>query len=250
MRRRTRTLHTGALAAIALLAVATGACGVFAEQPVVASPTPLVQPNVLVNPGFEAGADPWFAPSPDWQPFSVDNLRPRTGTLSLDLQIAADGRTAPSAVSGAAQRIQEDVFPEFLSGYYFVDAWQPGEAVPYLSVTLSIVGGDDPDGAAIHELRLMLAGARQALRPLESGAYVFLSRDEPAIGEWVYFAYPVLEAVRSALGWDPLGWQYVDVAFELRYDRERPAASGAARVYYDDLYLGPQALSPNPPDGD
>jgi hypothetical protein len=129
-----------------------------------------------------------------------------------------------------------------VSGYYFVDAWEPGDADPYIGVTLSIHGGNNPDGSSIHELRLVLAGTTAPPPPVAGAAYVFLSRDEPATGGWKYFAYPVLEAVRTRLGWDPIGWEHIDLSFELRYAAAEPSTPGAARVYFDDLYLGPQQL--------
>jgi hypothetical protein len=228
-----------------LCALLFAACGVFAEQPSVAPPTPLIQPNVLANPGFEDGADPWYAGAPDWQPFTVNNARPRSGALSLELDLRGDEQAPGAAIAGATQRLQGDAFAEFISGYYYVDDWQPAQGFQYLDVVITINGGNHPDGAAVHELHLLLAGAPEEPASLTSGQSVFLSRDEPAVGEWVYFSYPVLEAIRTHLGWDPIGWESIDVALTVRYDQKTPGAAAAATVYYDDLYFGPQVFNPN-----
>jgi len=247
MWRRTWSVHPGALAAVVLVALLSAACGVFAEQPVIASPTPLIHPNVLVNSGFESGAEPWFAreSSAGLPVVQLTDQAARSGDFSLALSIDSSPEQT-SAVSQAVQRIQGDVFPEFVSGYYYVADWEPGDASQYVAFTVSIQGGNHPDGTDVHELRFVLAGAAGEPEPPADGAYVFLSRDEPAKGEWTYFAYPLLEAVRTRLDWDPIGWEHIDLSFEVRYDQKPSDATATATVRFDDLYFGPQVFSPNP----
>ncbi|MEX2224969.1 MAG: hypothetical protein WEB52_00815 [Dehalococcoidia bacterium] len=249
MRRRWRLGQRGALAIAGLGAFACAACGVFAEQPVIAAPTPAVQPNVLQNAGFEQGADPWFAASPDRQ-FRVTNLKPGTGTLSLRLELPAGDAAPGPRIAGATQRIVSDTFPEFVSGYYYVDSWESPGMSPYVEFVVSIRGGGHPDGSELHEVHFMLGGAAREPFTSPTEAFVFLSRDEPSTGQWTYFSYPVPEAIRSRLGWDPIGWEYLELSLAVR-DREG-AADGAAvaDVYFDDLYLGPQLFNPNRPEDD
>lgn len=209
-------------------------CGLLEESPPVASPPPPAS-NVLRNPGFEDGALPWEAPS-GVQPFAIDGEQARTATHSLALR--ADGRS-----SAATQRLDVPEIPEFLSGFYRVDEW-PDAGLQYLQVVISVTGGDFGDTLPLHEVRIVIAGTGVAPAAPEGSAVVFLSREEPEVGEWTYFSYPLRQAFNTRLGKTPASWS------ELRVRMEAYSQGGdGVTVWFDDLFAGPQLDNPNaPPD--
>jgi hypothetical protein len=249
-RRRGRFGLIGAVATAAACALASAGCGVFAEEPIVPTATPQDHGNAVQNAGFEDGAEPWHGRElPDWRPFAVSDVRPRTGDLSLSLELSGGAEDQGSRVAGAVQRVASDAFPEFLSGYYYVEDWEHSGVRPYLEFVVSVYGGNHPDGGGLHEARFVIAGAPREPFTLLNGRFIFLSRDDPEPGEWTYFSYPVLETIRTHLGWDPSGWEYVELSLELRYDEKGAGSTASAHVYFDDLYVGPQIFNPNrPPD--
>jgi hypothetical protein len=244
IRRWWRFGRLGAVAA--LCACASAACGVFAEQPVIATPTPAVHGNILSNAGFEDGSEPWQTRDRgDWRPFAVSDALARTGANSLQLALNGEAGAEGSQVVGAVQRLNGDAFPEFVAGFYYVDEWQSAETSPYIEFVVTIYGGNHPDGLPVHEARFIIAGASREPFTLLDGQFIFLSRNQPAKGEWTYFSYPILEAIRKRLVWDPAGWESLELSLEVRYD-EKPAGEViGAEVYFDDVYLGSQLLNPN-----
>jgi hypothetical protein len=240
----------GVLAAVSCGIVASTACGVFAEQPVVSTPTAVLDPNRLQNAGFESGEAPWYAlEQGEWRRFAIADGFARTGEHSLKLELRGEEAAERTRIAGAIQRIEGGApFPEFLSGYYYVDRWEPIEPFQYLQFVVSIHGGNHPDGGDIHQVRFIVAGAQRPPFTLSNAVFLFLRRGQPDIGEWTYFSYPILDAVRTRLGWDPVDWEFIEVFFEVRYDQKTIGTVAAADVYYDDLYIGQQALNPNRPD--
>jgi hypothetical protein len=235
-----------------VLAVAGAACGVFAEQPVIATPTPAFDANALDNAGFENGPEPWYVREQEgWSSFTIADAMAHTGAHSLKLELRGDEQDVRTGIAGAIQRIEGDVFPEYISGYYYVDHWQSIEPFQYLQFVVSVHGGDHPDGGDIHQIRVPIAGAPRQPFDLSNAQFLFLSRDDPKVGEWTYFSYPILDGFSTRLGWDPVGWDYIEVFFETRYDQKLEGTTASADVYFDDLYMGPQTFNPNrPPEDD
>ncbi len=129
-------------------------------------------------------------------------------------------------------------FPEFLSGFYRVDAW-PGDGA-YLRFTVYA-----PTGAfeAAPEIWFIIAGSAPAPSETSLAPTVFLSRAAPVIGEWTYFAYPLRQAFLDNVAAIPATWASIQVSVELR-----SGADGAeATAYFDDIYLGTQIGNPNRP---
>jgi hypothetical protein len=209
------------------------ACGVFDESPVVPAPTPSGE-NLLADGGFEGGATAWTA-FPPAGAHEVTSSAAHGGASSMAL------RLSPSVSQLAVtQVLNPSTFPEFVSGFYRVDQW-PEEGA-FLQFVVSARGAA-PDET--REVRFVIAGVSTA--PDEENSplvrYVFLSRDDPVVGEWTYFAYPVRYAFQVTTGRVPEAWTSIDVSVEAR------SLTGAieSTAYFDDLYAGPQAGNPNRP---
>ncbi len=238
------------LAALAAAPLIAG-CGLLDELPPIPTPTPSAA-NLLQNPGFENGADPWFALQQDtWRPFEISDSVARTGEHSLGLDLQGEDDAIATRIVGAIQPISATVFPEYVSGFYRVDDWQPQATFQYLQFVIVVRGGDFGDDFGIHEMRFPIAGIDREPFLLSNARFLFLSREAPKLRKWVYFGYPVRQAFATRLGRVPERWDSIEAFFEVRYDgktAEQPATS--ARVYFDDLYAGPLLDNPNHPDGD
>lgn len=243
---RTRLL----LVTVILLGISSARCGLFEELPPVPTPVAPADENRIVNSGFEAGAEPWRTlDSPAWAPFEITDSVSRSGDRSLALTLTGGEADTGTRIVGAIQDVRSFGFPEFVSGYYRVDSWNPSAAFQYLQFVLIVRGGDFGDSFPLHEIRFPIAGATRQPFELSNARFVFLSRDPPELGEWVYFSYPVARAFERQWGVVPQTWESLEVLFEVRYDGKTPEQSPTgAQVYFDDLYLGPQLLNPNRPD--
>jgi hypothetical protein len=248
MHSRPRRLAVTLLATCVVFILA--GCGLFEELPPLPTFTPDDE-NTLANAGFEDGADPWRAQQdPAWVPFSISDSVARSGDSSLSLDLSAQPGDAATRVAGAIQTVNAGAFPEFLSGYYRVDDWQPSEPFQYLQVVVVVRGAEFGDGVPAHEVRFVVAGAPRQPFDVSNAKFVFLSRAAPDTGRWTYFSYPVKQAFEYQWGRAPETWESIETFVEVRYDgRTSDAPAASARVYFDDLYLGPQIFNPNPPDG-
>ena len=213
-----------AVAALALLA--TG-CGLYKDQPYpVATPTATAT-NLLRNPGFE-DTTAWTAS--EQGAFSVSGEQRRSGGESGEL------RGTNKSVAVSQPLADGTVIPEFVSGFYRLDAWKPktdGEIG--FRVTVRAGGAD----FIIH---FAAGGLQEAPGGLPGNEkYVFLTRAAPATGAWTYFGYPVAAAFRDRYGLAATGVQGVAVALELRGD--------GTQAWFDDLYAGSQVGNPNRPGG-
>lgn len=239
-------LRGTAILGVALLAASCG----LSKTP---SPLPtatVVDTNLIANNGFEAGVAPWVAATLPNQPGKTPSISDgvaHAGTHSVELRLTSSGEG--SGVNAASQSVATKDFPEFFAGFYRIDDWQPHALFQYVYFSVNVHGGEFSDPGQPHEVRF-LTGAR--IEPsLEPGVvYVFLSRDAPVVGKWTYFSYPVKTAFEH-FGALPAKWDSVDVSVGVRYDGQQPQdASSSADVFYDDLYLGPQASNPDRlPDG-
>jgi hypothetical protein len=238
------------LVAIASLGAFAAGCGLFEELPPVPTPVAPIDENRIVNGGFEAGAEPWRTlESPSWRPFDISDTVARSGDRSLALTLQGDESETGTRIVGAVQEVRSFGFPEFVSGYYRVDEWQPTASFQYLQFVVIVRGGQFGDAFQLHEIRFPIAGAARQPFELSNSRFVFLSRDPPETGEWTYFSYPLARAFERHWGHVPQTWDSLEVLFEVRYDGKTAEQSPTrAQVYFDDLYLGPQLLNPNRPD--
>lgn len=219
--------------------LASLACGLVRDAEFHPTPTP-VAGNALVNPGFENGSGPWISRSAGApEPIVVAGGVAHAGTQSLLLAI--EPSSPAGAVAGVDQLATTAEFPEFVSGYYFVEQWGNGEGQAYIEFVVAPQGSEPP----VPALRFVLGGLTHEPAERPDTRLVMVSRDDPTMGRWTYFAYPVREAFLQRAGQLPQGWWGMALRLELRYEG---AAAPGARVHFDDLYMGPQAGNPNRPD--
>jgi len=201
-------------------------------------------PNLLANPGFEDGKEPWYSmETSGWgEPFEVSNAVAHSGQYSAHLSLRPPPQPNEHEVLGAVQSLKPSSFPDFLSGFYRVENWKRGTDIQYLQfVVIAIL----PENAGNIQIRYLLAGT--ATEPFEIGnaKFVFLSKEEPKIGEWVHFERNVADDFQQLWGQAPEKVQELRVFFEARYDSPtaiQPDIGGD--VYYDDLYVGPESKAP------
>lgn len=234
--------------ALALAAMLAG-CGLFEDLPPLATPTPEMS-NIVTNPGFEEGGTGWsYRQQPEWHAFGVSDGFARTGSRALELWLRDNASLERTRITGATQILATQEIPEFLSGYYYVDEWQPTATFQYLQMVLSVKGADFEDEFEFHEIRVPLGGIDREPFLLSNARFSFLNRDQPKLREWTYFSFPVRDAFQTVLGRVPAAFESLEVFFEVRYDDKTPAQGETrAHVYYDDLYIGTQAGNPNRPE--
>ncbi len=232
-------------ATLMLASLAFGGCGLLNEETPL--PTAVVpSANVLANAGFEDGEEPWrsFAANP----LTIVDDEAHGGQRSARLELT---RSAPDGDSSiAAQTLNTNQFPEFVSGFYRADDWESGEDTHWLEFTVRVAGGAYGDQLPVHTLRIIIAGVQELPPPVfgiepPGIATTFIRRDDPELREWTYFGYPVREAFLRAFQADPVGWDSVE--FEVSLQCRSNACEPGAAVFFDDLYAGTQAGNTNNP---
>jgi len=237
-----------ALALLAALALIVG-CGEEGGQPVTRLGAD-VPANVFKNGSFESGPSPWISlTTPVWgTPFSVSSDEAHSGTQSALLQLRAASADTGAKVFGVVQEVSPPVFPELLSGYYYVQDWVKTTPKQYLQFVVIAVGANNlAGGFPNYQIRYPLAGITQPPFPISNAKFRFLSKEEPAIGRWVYFERPIYQDFKELWGAAPKGYDKLRILFEVRYDDKTAGTEAKADVLYDDLYLGPAKDNPNRP---
>ncbi len=111
----------------------------------------------------------------------------------------------------------------------------------YLQFVVIVFGATNlPGGYSNHQIRYILAGLQSPPFGIANADFVFLTREDPVIGEWVDFERNLADDFEEAWGAVPENFEKIRVLFEVRYD-DKLAGEGpiASDVYYDDLYMGP-----------
>ena len=245
------------LTLLAILLSSVFACGSGEEEPT-PTPTPEVEPcvpqvpiegqaNLFRNPGLESGEDPWCSIHPP--KFEVSQNHSHSGQSSALLQMQASPETTGAKVYYLVQEVAPQEFPEFISGYCRVEKWTKGTPKQYLQFVVITFGAINmPGGFPNHQIRYPLAGISEDPFAIGNAFFVFIGREEPRIGQWVYFERNIKQDFQDLWGAVPEEFSKIRVLFEVRFDDKETGAAAEAEVYYDDLYLGPASENPNRPD--
>jgi hypothetical protein len=201
--------------------------------------------NLFANPSFEQGKDPWISLATEaWgTPFAVSSNQALGGANSALLTLrSADGGAA--RIYGVVQEISPTDFPEVVSGYYCVTRWEKGTPDQYLQFVVIAFNPDHvpefESGEANNiQMRYMLAGVADKPTGVANAGYIFVTREEPKIGEWVHFERNVRQDFQDVWGEAPTGSDSIRILFETRWDNKFTDGTATADVYYDDLYAGP-----------
>jgi len=210
------------------------------------------QANVFHNSGFEAGEDPWGTAHPG-QPttkFQVSGNYAQSGESSALLRMRVPAEEEGKAkVFYLVQEVTPEEFPELISGYYWVENWTRGTPKQYLQFVVVVFDVTNlPGGYSNHQIRYPLAGISEEPFPIANAYFVFLSKEDPRTGEWVYFERNIKQDFEALWGAAPEGFSKMRLLFEVRYDEKQAGPAPAnADVYYDDLYMGPASENPNRP---
>ncbi len=232
------TLGLLSLSLLALAAACTGGNGGGVTS---------IPGNLFVNPGLEDGRDPWFSIRPP--DFILSSDVAHSGSTSAYLQMRDDEESPETKVYYLVQEVTPEEFPEVISGYYRVENWVKGTQKQYLQFVVIAFGPTNlvpvcpgTDRCPNYQIRYILAGIDREPFEIVNAKFVFLTREEPKEGEWVFFERNVRDDFRRLWGAVPENFEKIRVLFEVRYDDKEPAEDRIeADVYYDDLYLGPQS---------
>jgi hypothetical protein len=205
--------------------------------------------NLLQNPGFEQGADPWHTmQSTGWSPdFDVNGNVAHSGAHSVHVKLGPPPQPAQDWVFGVAQDMNTNEVPEYVSGYYRVENWQKATPSQYLQCAVIVFYKDPSTGATTNtQVRYLLAGASAAPFRIDNAKFIFVDKSEPATGQWVHFSRDLRQDFQQAWGSLPQNVTSVRIFFEARYDSPTAIQPNlAGDVYYDDLYAGSKAGAPD-----
>jgi hypothetical protein len=209
------------------------------------------QANLFHNPGFESGREPWCSlHATEVPPFEVSQDFAHSGTSSayLEMRVPAE-EIGHAKVFYLVQEVTPQEFPELISGYYRVENWVKGTPKQYLQFVVIAFGDTNLTPVYTnHQIRYPLAGISEEPFEIANAFFVFLTKEEPKTGEWVYFERNIREDFEQLWGAAPEGFSKLRILFEVRYDDKEAGAAAEADVYYDDLYMGPASENPNSPD--
>jgi hypothetical protein len=218
------------------------------------------QANVFHNGSFESGRQPWCSLHLGEVPsFQVSQDFAHSGQSSAHLQMRVPAEEEGKAkVFYLVQEVTPKQLPELISGYYRVENWTKGTPKQYLQFVVILCRKGDAGDCALgatnlpgdynHQIRFLLAGISEKPFEIGNAFFIFISKDEPKQGEWVYFERNIKQDFAELWGTVPEGFDKMRVLFEVRYDDKLAGPSPAnADVYYDDLYMGPASENPNKP---
>lgn len=243
------------LGVLAIVAVACGGGGDDTSDTATALPSPsasgeaspsatpgLPNPpgNLLRNPGFEEGAEPWISLDPD-SSFELSQDAAFTGAASAKLHMDDGPDITGSKVYYLVQELTPSRFPEVLRGAYRVANWNQGTLKQYLQVVVIVYGADNNPVSEVDnfQIRYLLAGVDGAPLEIGNAKYLSFSAEEPILDNWLGFETNVMQDFQDQWGVVPQGYDKIRVLFEVRFDDKAEADGQAtADVWYDDLYLG------------
>jgi hypothetical protein len=253
-----RTAHAprpGGASLLALLPVLVGLLACGGEEPTAGGPPApsWPGPNLLANPGFEAGREGWSFrdQSPHWGDFRIVGRPTHSGLAAAHLRLHHTPALPPrrAKVYGVVQELRPGRFPETLGGFYRVDGWEKSVEGTDLYLQLVVIVWGDPTtaermakpGRAVsnYQLRYYLAGLEEPPFRLANARVAFVRRGPPPLGVWQRFEVPLRADFERLWGGVPQEFDHLSVLFEARWDNMPPRSGVRADVYYDDLYVGP-----------
>lgn len=201
--------------------------------------------NALLNPGFEDGQQGWNTAK---NPFTVTSEQALSGSAAAELTMRDTTESPVTNTYTFFQEITPAEFPEVLSFNYLVKHWVKGTAKQYISVTVIAYGGTDafpdcpgetPDECPNYQIRYILGGVSQNPIQVENAKYIYVSRDEPSLDEWVPVTRDLERDFQNTWGAIPKNPEKVRIVAEVRYDdRQGDDGPMEADVYFDDMFLG------------
>lgn len=152
----------------------------------------------------------------------------------------AEQRIEGTKVFYLVQEVTPQEFPEIMSGNYRVTKWVRGTRLQYLQFAVIAFGANNlPGSFSNHQIRYILAGIDEEPFAIANAHFVFLSREDPTLNEWVPFQVNVKDDFLKLWGAVP-EYEMIRILFEVRYDDKAAGECPVeADVYYDDLYFGP-----------
>jgi hypothetical protein len=201
--------------------------------------------NLLTNPSFEQGSDPWITLAPE-SGFEVTQEQARCGASSAVLRMHDPAGAEGSKVYYLVQEINPAEFPDVVSGFYRVEDWNKGTVRQYVQFVIIAIGPKNfaslpaDRQAPNYQIRYPLAGIQSPPFSIGNAFFKFLGRDEPAEGQWVFFQANIKEDFQNLWNLVPADYEKLRLLFEVRWDA-KTANDGAPNgdVFYDDLYAGP-----------
>lgn len=195
--------------------------------------------NLLENPSFEAGEDPWSTLNA--LPFQRVTNQAVDGDTSALLQIAASPEDTGSGRSLVLQNVEGGEFPEVISGFYRVENWTKGAERQSIQVAVIVLGATNLRGEfPNHQVHYILGGVAPEAGSETNIRNVYLGDEEPNQNQWIPFQGDVRQDFIDLWGAPPEGYELIRVLFETRFeDKEEGSAPVRGDIYLDDLYLGP-----------
>ncbi|QYK47593.1 MAG: hypothetical protein KF838_12475 [Phycisphaeraceae bacterium] len=204
-----------------------------------------LRPNLLLNPSFEGGMDPWFSfaerNTTSWGKFAISDTVARTGTRSAHLEMDSTKYRGRTRIHGAVQEFKTTHAPETIGGWYKVENWQRGTPKQYLQVVVILWNIQERvpaiGNARNVQIAYTLAGVEEAPLSISNRKFILSGPPEPVQGEWVHFEINPRTDFKAHWGVDFSNFEFCRVLFEVRFDSlrdEDPPVRGD--VYYDDLY--------------
>lgn len=201
--------------------------------------------NMLVNPSFEEGIEPWFSFAErnpiSWGPFTVSDAMPRTGAQSAVLEMDSSKYPGKTRIHGAIQEFKPRHAPATVGGWYRVEGWERGTKKQYLQAVVILwnVRERIPGSRGFGNVQIAytLAGVEEPPLSISNRKFILSGPPEPVQTEWIHFEVHPREDFKQQWGFDFEDFEYCRILFEVRYDdHQETDAPSRGTVYYDDLY--------------
>ncbi len=207
---------------------------------------PEAAPNLLENPSFEEGREPWYDMRrphvPGWGTFSISDAQAFDGRYALHLALDSADFPGRLGIAGAVQELPLARPPRMLRGRYRVEGWERGTSAQYIQIVVMVMSPlNFPEWReASVQLAFVLAGLREPPFEISNRRFEFLGPAEPELGRWIPFEIDLHRAFERQWTHLPRDGSAVRVFLEARFDGFDRSRGDRARadVYFDALHLG------------